>query len=190
MKNLNTTESNNSDDANQNLINLKKQLDKYKLKQTRTYDYDDDLDLDDFEVDQVYTLNDIWMDCYDFNPCESFDLRCFFNLLTEEDKLEIIRTNEGREWYLSEEFIDFETILQVPEDDAYIDEHIENEIYIENEKILITCHSDYYQAYKIGLTINQSKFIGACFYQEGIDDTDIYKVIRWYLATGKYGWYA
>jgi hypothetical protein len=166
MKKFNNTLPNNSEEAIQNLIKFKKLLDNYKLNQ-----------IHNFQIDS------------DFNPRESFDLRCFFNLMTEEDVHEKIRTNEGREWFSNEEFIDFETVLQVPEDDSYINEHIENEIYYEKEKILVTNNSDFYKAYKIGSTIDECKLIGSCFYQAEFDEISIYKIIRWHLETGEYGWH-
>ena len=156
---------NNYEKTNQNLLKLKKLLDNYKVNQFCTNNNDD------------------------FNPRESYDLRCFFNLMTEEDKLKKIRINEGREWFTNEEFIDFDTILQVPEDDIYIKEHIENEIFYKDEKILVTSNSDFYQAYKIGSTIDECKLIGTCFYQAEFDEISIYKVIKWHLETGEYGWH-
>lgn len=180
MKNLSTTTLNNSELTNHELIQLKRQLDKYKLKHTHTYDYDDDLDLDEVIANQFNPEDELSVEDDNFIPGQCYDLKNFFGLLTTRDILERFRSNEYQRFFMGEEFIDYETIQQAHEDDTKIYDNLEKVTYYDDVKVLLVKGPYTFEAYKIGPTINDCKYIGFRFY---IDD--IFHIIDCHLNRGE-----
>jgi hypothetical protein len=180
MKNLNTVTPKKRTKANQNLIRLKKQLDKYKLNQPSTQDYDDDLYLDEAIAGQFNPEDELSVVDDRFIPEQCFDLKNFFGLLTTRDILEKFRSNEYQRFFMGEEFIDYEMIQQAHEDDLKVFDNLEKVTYYNDVKVLLVKGPYSFEAYKIGPTIHDCKYIGFRFY---IDD--IFHIIDCHLKTGE-----
>jgi uncharacterized Rmd1/YagE family protein len=196
MKNLHSSTPKDTAVANQKLIRLKKQLDKYKLNQAITNDIDDDyaeLAMMNYDDHVYYTtdLEEIFMADYYFNPRDNYDLKEFFGLLTEHEKLEKFRLMDYQCDFMGGLFIDYDTLQQLTDDEAEIIEFQDELIYDTRRKILVTVYSNVYQVYKIGSTIDDCIFIGSCSNKEEFyGDYFINDCILRYLNTGMYGFYA
>jgi len=180
MKKLNSYFPNICEEINQDLINAKKFIEKYKPNQKHASRSDDDLYFNEAFSDQFNPEDELTVVDDHFIPGYCYDLKNFFGLLTTRDILERLRANEYQRFFMGEEFIDYETIQQAHEDDLKIYDNLEKVTYYDDVKVLLIKGPYTFEAYKIGPTINDCKYIGFRFH---IDD--IFHIIDCHLKTGE-----